>query len=79
VLFASNRGEEFTGKLYTVSIEGGMPRSAGPDMGVYASYAPDGRKLAINRRSQSYWRKYYRGAYQSDVTVMDIAAQKFTT
>ncbi|HEY7545653.1 MAG TPA: biopolymer transporter Tol, partial [Blastocatellia bacterium] len=78
VLFASNRGEDFAGKLYTVSIDGGMPRNAGADMGVYASFSPDGRRLAINRKTQVYWRKYYRGAAQSDVTVMDIAAKKFT-
>lgn len=78
VLFASQRGEDFMGKLYTVSIDGGMPKSAGSDMGVYAVFSPDGRSLAINRKSQSYWRKYYRGAYQTDVTVMDIAAKKFT-
>src|SRR2546430_8571163 len=78
VLFSSQRGEDFMLKLYTVSIDGGLPRSAGPDMGVWASYSPDGQKLAVNRRSQVYWRKYYRGAYQSDVTVMDVAAKKFT-
>jgi tricorn protease len=77
VLFASNRGEDFMGKLYTVSIDGGMPRNAGPDMGVYGSFSPDGRKLAINRKSQVYWRKYYRGSYQSDVTVMDVAYKTF--
>ncbi len=78
ILFASQRGEDFMGKLYTVSIDGGLPKNAGSDMGVYASYSPDGKKLAINRKSQSYWRKYYRGSYQTDVTVMDIAAKKFT-
>jgi tricorn protease len=78
VLFASARGDDFAGKLYTVSIDGGMEHNAGPDMGVYGSYSPDGAKLAINRKSQVYWRKYYRGAYQSDVTVMDIASKKFT-
>ena len=77
ILFASQRGEDFMGKLYTVSIEGGMPKNAGPDMGVAGSYSPDGSKLAINRKAQSYWRKHYRGAYQSDVTVMDIAAKSF--
>jgi len=78
VLFSSNRGEDFMGKLYTVSIDGGMERSAGADMGVYGTYSPDGKKLALNRKGQVYWRKYYRGAYQTDVTVMDIAAKKFT-
>jgi tricorn protease len=79
VLFASNRAEDFAGKLYTVSIDGGMPANAGPDMGVWASYSPDGSKLALNRHGQVYWRKYYRGANATDVTIMDVAAKKFTT
>ena len=65
------------GKLYVVSIDGGMPRDAGPDMGVAGSYSPDGTKLAVTRKSQAYWRKYYRGAYQSDVTIMDLASKTF--
>src|SRR5271165_2176356 len=47
------------------------------DMGVAGSYSPDGTKLAVTRKAQSYWRKYYRGAYQSDVTVMDLATKTF--
>ena len=78
VLFSSSRGEDFMPKLYTVSIDGGLPRSAGSDMGVWACYSPDGTKLAINRKAQAYWRKYYRGSFQSDITVLDIAAKKFT-
>jgi tricorn protease len=78
VLFSSNRGEDFMPKLYLVSIDGGMERSAGADMGVWASYSPDGKRLALNRKSQVYWRKYYRGAYNSDVTIMDVATKKFT-
>ncbi len=77
ILFASQRGEDFMGKLYVVSLDGGLPRDAGPDMGVAGSYSPDGTKLAINRKAQAYWRKYYRGAYQSDVTVMDLASKTF--
>jgi tricorn protease len=77
ILFASQRGEDFMGKLYVVSIDGGLPRDAGPDMGVTGSFSPDGTKLAVNRKAQSYWRKYYRGAYQSDVTVMDLASKTF--
>src|ERR1039457_1835590 len=78
VLFSSSRGEDFMAKLYVVSIDGGMERSAGADMGLYASYSPDGKRLALNRKSQVYWRKYYRGAYNSDVEVMDVATRKFT-
>ena len=78
VLFSSNRGEGFMPLLYTVSVDGGMPQSAGVDMGVQASYSPDGRRIAYNQKSQVYWRKYYRGAYQSDVMVADISDKKFT-
>jgi len=78
VLFSSNRGEDFMPQLYLVSVEGGMPWKAGTDMGVQGSYSPDGQKLAYNQKSQVYWRKYYRGAYQSDIMVMDVAAKKFT-
>jgi tricorn protease len=78
ILFASNRAEDFTGKLYTVGLEGGMPANVGADMGVWAGYSPDGSKLAINRHGQVYWRKYYRGSNQTDITVMDVAAKKFT-
>ena len=78
VLFSSNRGEDFMPQLYLVSTEGGMPWKAGTDMGVQASYSPDGQKLAYNQKSQAYWRKYYRGSMQSDIMVMDVAAKKFT-
>jgi tricorn protease len=78
VLFSSNRGEDFMPQLYLVSVNGGMPWKAGTDMGVQASYSPDGQRLAYNQKGQVYWRKYYRGAYQTDIMVMDVAAKKFT-
>jgi tricorn protease len=78
VLFSSQRGEDFMARLYLISIDGGMERNAGPDMGIAGSYSPDGKKIAINRKGQVYWRKYYRGAYNTDVTVMDLASKKFT-
>ncbi len=65
------------GKLYTVPVGGGLARDAGPDMGVAGGFSPDGTRLAVNRKSQQYWRKFYRGAYQSDVTVMDLASKTF--
>ena len=78
VLFSANRGEDFMPQLYLVSTEGGMPTRAGTDMGVQASYSPDGQRLAYNQKSQVYWRKFYRGSFQSDIMVMDVAAKKFT-
>src|SRR2546428_4223432 len=78
VLFSSNRGEDFMTQLYVVSIDGGMAQKAGPDMGLQASYSPEGKRIAYNPKGQVYWRKYYRGAYQTDVWIEDIAAKKFT-
>jgi tricorn protease len=78
ILFSSNRGEDFAPRLYTVSVDGGMPRNAGVDMGVQGSFSPDGRRLAYNQKAQVYWRKFYRGSMQSDVIVMDASTKKFT-
>ena len=58
------------GKLYTVSVDGGMPASAGRRHGrLRLATRPTASSWPINRKAQAYWRKYYRGAYQSDVTV----------
>ena len=78
VMFSANRGEDFMPQLYLASIDGGMQWKAGTDMGVQASYSPDGKRIAYNQKSQVYWRKYYRGSYQSDIMIMDVAAKKFT-
>ena len=78
ILFSSQRGEDFMGLLYVVSVDGGMPWRAGPDMGNAASYSPDGNRIAYNPKGQVYWRKYYRGAYATDVWIEDVSAKKFT-
>ena len=78
ILFASNRGDDWQPRLHLVPRDGGMERDVGADMGLYAAFSPDGARLAINRRSQSYWRRRYRGSSQSDVTVMDVASRRFT-
>lgn len=78
ILFSSQRGEDFMGLLYVVSVNGGMPWRAGPDMGNAASYSPDGKRIAYNPKGQVYWRKYYRGAYATDVWVEDVSTKKFS-
>src|ERR1043166_4666165 len=78
VLFSSQRGEDFMGLLYVVSVDGGMPWRAGPDMGNAASFSPAGNRIAYNPKGQVYWRKYYRGAYQTDVWIEDVSSKKFT-
>src|ERR1700755_2981332 len=46
ILFSANRGENFLPLLYTVSVEGGMPVSAGADMGVQGHFYPDALQLS---------------------------------
>jgi tricorn protease len=78
VLFSSQRGEDFMALLYVVSVNGGMPWRAGPDMGNAASFSPDGKRIAYNPKGQVYWRKYYRGAYATDVWIEDVSTKKFS-
>src|SRR5262245_24768836 len=77
VLFASNRSDDFLGTLYVAPIDGSAERKAGTDYGMYGCFSPDGGKLAVNRKGQSYWRKSYRGSYQTDVTVVDLQSKSF--
>lgn len=76
VLFSSMRGDDFLAKLWLVDAETGAERPAGTDTGLAGSFSPDGKRIAYNQRGQVYWRKYYRGSYQTDVFVLDPAAKK---
>ena len=78
VVFGSNRGEDFAAQVYVVSVDGGLPSRAGTDMGTYAAFSQDGKRIAYTPKGQVYWRKFYRGSMQTDVWVMDAAAKKFT-
>src|SRR5687768_12022392 len=46
VLFSGSRGEDFMAQLYIVSIDGGLPRRAGTDMGNAASFSANGQRIA---------------------------------
>lgn len=77
VLFSSMRRDDFLAKLWLVDAETGAERPAGTDYGLAASFSPDGKRIAYNQRGQAYWRKYYRGSYQTDVFVLDLATKKW--
>jgi tricorn protease len=72
----SSEGQGFRPKLFTVGIDGSLPKDVGADAGVWGSFSPDGSKIAFNRSSQYYFRRGYRGADQSDVFVMDLATRR---
>ncbi len=81
ILFTSSRGNGVfpsVATLWEVPVEGGIERPIPTDWGAWASYSPDGAKLAFTRHPATWSRKHYRGSYAADLWVMDVAAKKFS-
>lgn len=81
ILFVSTRGKGVfpnVATLWEISIEGGMEQPLGTDWGSWASYSPDGSKLAFTRHPGVWSRKHYRGSYAVDLWLMDVSAKQFT-
>jgi len=79
VIFSAARGRVYPGtpNLLEVSIDGGLEQPLATDWGVWASYSPDGKKLAFNRHPATWSRKHYRGSYSADLWVMDVEKKTF--
>ncbi len=81
IVFVSSRGKgafPSVSTLFEISAEGGMEQSIATDWGSSASYAPDGTKLAFTRHPGGWTRQHYRGAYATDLWLMEVASKKFT-
>lgn len=76
IVYRNRIGDGFTGRLWTVSPEGGMPDDIPLPEGGFCSYSPDGKKLAYNRVMREFrnW-KYYRGGMADDIWVYDPEAK----
>ncbi len=75
-----NRVEDgFSGLLWTISPEGGMPWQIPLPEGGFCSWSPDGKRLAYNRVMREFrtW-KYYRGGMADDIWIWDPKAGKVT-
>ena len=72
IIFRNRTGDGFSGKLWTVSVNGGMPQVIPLPEGGFCSYSPDGKKLAYNRVMREFrtW-KYYRGGMADEIWVYD--------
>lgn len=77
IIYRNRIGDGFTGKLYTVSAEGGMSKQIPLPEGGFCCYSPDGKKLAYNRVFREFraW-KYYKGGMADDIWIYDPAAAK---
>ncbi len=81
IIFTSVRGNGIfpsVTTLWEVGVEGGIERPVPTDWGAWASYSPDGAKMAFTRHPATWSRKHYRGSYAADLWVMDVAAKKFS-
>jgi tricorn protease len=81
ILFVSSRGKGVfpsIATLWEISVEGGMEQPIATDWGSWASYSPDGAKLAFTRHPGVWSRKHYRGSYAVDLWLMDVNTKKFT-
>jgi tricorn protease len=81
IVFSSTRGNgafPTVATLWQVPVAGGIERAVDTDWGAWASYSPDGAKLAIQRHPSVWSRKHYRGSYAADLWVEDLASKQFT-
>jgi tricorn protease len=81
IIFTSARGNgafPSVATLWEVPVEGGVEQPVPTDWGAWASYAPDGKKLAFTRHPATWSRKHYRGSYAADLWVLDVGTKAFT-
>lgn len=77
IVYRNRISDGFSGKLWTVSKEGGMPEQIQLPEGGFCSYSPDGKKLAYNRTMREFrtW-KYYKGGMADDIWIYNPSAKK---
>jgi tricorn protease len=75
ILFLSRRDTFNTwfGRLFSVSIDGGLPERLPIDKGGLTSFSPDGTKIAYNRIFRNFrtWKRYTGGMSQ-DIAIYDL-------
>lgn len=77
IIYRNRISDGFSGKLWSISKDGGMSEVLPLPEGGFCSYSPDGKKLAYNRVMREFrtW-KYYKGGMADDVWIYDPAAKK---
>ena len=80
IIYRNRIGDGFSGKLWTVPAEGGMPEQVPLPEGGFCCWSPDGASLAYNRTFREFrtW-KYYRGGQADDIWIWDGKSVKNIT
>ena len=77
ILFLSRRDTYNTwfGRLFSISVEGGLPERLPIDKGGLTSFSPDGNRIAYNRIFRNFrtWKRYTGGMAQ-DIWIYDFKA-----
>lgn len=70
IVYRNRIGSSFTGRLKSVSQDGGLSEEIPLPEGGFCSYSPDGKQLAYNRVFREFrtW-KYYRGGMADDIWI----------
>jgi len=80
ILFLSRRDTFNTwfGRLFSVSIDGGLPERLPIDKGGLTSFSPDGTKIAYNRIFRNFrtWKRYTGGMAQ-DIAIYDFTHKTY--
>lgn len=80
ILFLSRRDTFNTwfGRLFRVSIDGGLPERLPIDKGGLTSFSPDGTKIAFNRIFRNFrtWKRY-RGGLQQQISFYDFKTNHY--
>lgn len=79
ILFLSRRNTFSTwfGRLFSVSIDGGLPEQLPLDKGGLTSFSPDGTKVAYNRIFRNFrtWKRY-KGGMAQDIWIYDLRSNE---
>ena len=70
---------DFQGKLYVASTNGGLSSELPFPRGGFCSFSPDGKQIAYNRIFREFrtW-KYYKGGMADDISIYDFASHVTT-
>ncbi|MGA3323889.1 MAG: PDZ domain-containing protein, partial [Terriglobia bacterium] len=75
ILYLSRRDtfNDWFGRLFKVSIDGGLPERLPIDKGGLTSFSPDGTKIAYNRIFRNFrtWKRYTGGMHQQ-ISIYDL-------
>ncbi|HAP36625.1 MAG TPA: protease [Bacteroidetes bacterium] len=68
---------DFKGQMFYASIDGGIPEQIPVPRGGWASFSPDGKKIAYNRVFREFrtWKRY-RGGQADDISIYDFGTKK---